>query len=77
VKEAERVASQRVLLFVPLGPVPALLGDDERGNPHQEHRSIWWKQDLVYCGYEIEVLARFHQLITGTYDACMAWKDVE
>ena len=75
-KEMGRVASRQVLVFLPLGDCPALIGDDERGNEFQEHRSVWEATDLVERGYTVEVLENFHRLHLGTFDAAIATKEI-
>lgn len=75
-KEMERVASRQVLLFLPLGDCPALIGDDERDNEFQEHRAVWEAMELVYLGYTVKILERFHRLHLGIFDAAIATKEV-
>jgi hypothetical protein len=74
VREAERVARERVIFFAPLGPCPSFAADQP--NPWQEHRSIWWKQDFETLGYTVDLFPNFHDFTTSYFDACFAWKDV-
>jgi hypothetical protein len=73
-QEAERVASNRVVLFVPLGKCPSFAKDQP--NPYQEHLSIWEARDLENLGYIVDVMEDFHDFTTGKFDACWAWKGV-
>ncbi len=51
-KEAERVAKNKVILSVPFGIYPQ---DEILGNPYEKHKSIWWPEDLKKNGYNITV----------------------
>jgi ubiquinone/menaquinone biosynthesis C-methylase UbiE len=51
-KEAERVAKNKVIVSVPLGIYPQ---DEIHGNPYEKHKSIWWPEDLKKHGYNITI----------------------
>jgi ubiquinone/menaquinone biosynthesis C-methylase UbiE len=51
-KEAERVAKNKVIVSVPFG---IYLQNELRGNPYEKHRSIWWPEDLKKHGYNMTV----------------------
>jgi len=74
ISEAERIASDRVVFFVPLGPCPSFAADQP--NPYQEHLSIWTADDLEALGYQVDIMEDFHDFTTSKFDACWAWKEV-
>jgi SAM-dependent methyltransferase len=51
-KEAERVAKNKVIVSVPLGIYPQ---DNIRGNPYEKHRLLWWPEDLKKNGYNMTI----------------------
>ena len=52
-KDAESIAVKKVIVSVPLGLYPQ---DEIRGNPYEEHRSIWWPEDLEKQGYQVNII---------------------
>ena len=74
IEEAERVASDRVIFFVPLGSCPSFAADQP--NPFQEHLSVWTAHDLENLGYNVDIMEDFHDFTTSKFDACWAWKEV-
>lgn len=74
IEEAERVASDRVVFFIPLGRCPSFASDQP--NPYQEHLSIWTAEDLEQLGYNVDIMEDFHDFTTAKFDACWAWKEV-
>jgi hypothetical protein len=86
-KNAERIARKRILVFTPRGQFPQEgydafgLGGEEL----QRHRSAWDVEDLTTLGYRVAVLRGFHdrhnEAFVRTFgpdaparDALLAWK---
>ena len=73
IEEAEKIASSRVVFFVPLGHCPSFSADQP--NPYQEHLSVWSAEDFDKLGYEVDIMEDFHDFTTSRFDACWAWKE--
>jgi hypothetical protein len=74
IEEAERIACERVIFFIPLGSCPSFAADQP--NPYQEHLSTWQSHQLEKLGYTVDVMEDFHDFTTSKFDACWAWKEV-
>jgi hypothetical protein len=88
-KQAESVAARRVLLLTPRGEFPQEDFDHPGlgGEELQRHRSTWDVPELSALGYNVVVLAGFHDDANPAFvaafgagappvDALLAWKDL-
>lgn len=86
-RQAEAVASRRVVIFTPRGLFPQE-GDalGMGGEEFQRHRSTWEPEDLTARGYRVAILSRFHDARNASFveafgpeappkDGLLAWKD--
>jgi hypothetical protein len=88
-KQAETIAMQRVVIFVPRGEFPQK-GVDHYGlggEVYQEHRSSWEVEELLGLGYNVTIFKAFHSEKNIAFrhafgpnhppcDALLAWKDL-
>lgn len=66
--ELEQIARHQIIIFGPLGYVPADKDEFGRtGNPYRVHRSFWEKEEFERLGYQCEVLKGYHKDIRGGY----------
>lgn len=66
---AERIASNRVVVFTPRGFFPQDGVDhfNLRGEYYQQHRSSWEPEDFLELGYDVTVLKGYHHALNPSF----------
>jgi len=73
-EECKRVASKRVLLWIPLESYES---EERGGNPYQVHLAAWTKEELEDHGYTVTVFKDFHQHYDPPVSAAWAiWDNI-
>jgi hypothetical protein len=63
VEAAKKIASSKLILFVPEGSHPQHEDYYGMGGDHwQTHRSVWWAKDLAALGFDVMILEGYHAL---------------
>lgn len=88
-KDAEKIAQKRVIIFTPRGFFKQVEEDHFGlgGEVYQKHRSGWEVEDFSSLGYKVKVFQDFHDQSNPSFvkaygvdappiDALLAWKDL-
>lgn len=89
-RQAERIASKKVIVFTPRGFFKQLDTDhlDLGGEFYQKHRSGWEVEDFLESGYQVIIFENFHDQENLAFlkvygqqadpiDALLAWKNID